>query len=61
MKENNGEQNGAVIVDLTEQSSGGSSFLRELKTVYPDLKTVYYSWYKELIENVKNSGGRMMI
>lgn len=58
MKENNGEQNGAVIVDLTEQSSGGSSFLRELKIVYPDLKTVYYSWYKELIENVKNSGGR---
>ena len=51
-------QNEAVIVDLTEQSSGGSSFLRKLKVVYPDLKTVYYSWYKEMTENIKNSSER---
>ena len=55
LKNNMKDQKEIVLVDVTEQNSGGKSLFYMFRELYPDVNVKYYSWYKELIENIEKN------
>ena len=55
LKKEGKERNDILVVDLTEKNSGGGSFLKVFKNVYPYINVAYYSWYKEITNMAADS------